>query len=426
MNREIEGLCAAVSEVLRRHIEDALLAVILRILGLVNREGQLLERGGCGARCRLNGLCVDHFAVVKQLELISVIKRHFGVVEADRDRLVELNLVLRVIGIHADVSDEGGAAVLTQGEAVGLQRLILIILQSLAVLIREFLLIEILGERLGYGDRRADGNIGNGDGSAVLDVQHAVAGGLCTVNIACGVLEIEQSLTAAEIDVNGYGELIALTLVAAVETVSQEVNGLFVEGHVRDNGCVDKVGFQLGKLIGVARVCAGVGKVTLLCGYGFNRCVMTVFIELPARCVVLIDVLGGVLQNAVSSGLDKIDVVIDLEQVRDHERLSVLQINAALAGLVVYLTVNIIAEAIIGIIGTALGSKGKAGKTGNRFFQTLIDLGGINLLGNDEVIAERSHGEGHIAVTLNHTALHVEYVHGVGVRVIKCELCRAA
>ena len=147
------------------------------------------------------------------------------------------------------------------------------------------------------------------------------------------------------------------------------------------------------------------------------------FVELLARGVVLEYIVCRIFENALASGLGNEHFVVDLEEVRDREKLTAAEVDRILAGLVVVSAADVVVQTVLPVSCAVLvGCEGELAQSSNVVNKTCIYLGGVDLLGYDEVVAERSHCKGHIAVALDHAALHVEYVHGVGVAVIEIKL----
>ena len=66
-----------------------------------------------------------------------------------------------------------------------------------------------------------------------------------------------------------------------------------------------------------------------------------------------------------------------------------------------------------GAVCAGCGSEAEGIQRFDGICQTAVDVGCVDGLGNGDRVAKGNHGERHLAVTLKHTALHIEDAHFV-------------
>ena len=140
------------------------------------------------------------------------------------DSLGYIDMILGVLGRLTEVFDTGAAAVLGYRKGCA---------------VFELILVEVVGESLGNGNGGAYGNVRDGDSIAVLDRELTLVG--CAfrgiVSVLYGVIEVvERTACAAEVERYRDRERIALTQIARIKALVDEVNGLLAESYVCNPG----------------------------------------------------------------------------------------------------------------------------------------------------------------------------------------------
>ena len=261
---------------------------------------------------------------------------------------------------------------------------------------------------LGNRHLRADRYVGDGDGSAVLQLDFTVgratdgchigsrvgSGRLGCRAVLLEVAEAVAGLTVAEVDGN-----ISVKLIVGID-VADPVDRFLGDSDVPENGGVDIIRLQLGEIVGIAGI---VDQLDVLRA-DVRRAGAVAAVLLGGR-------RGGIVKVFVGSCVFEIGIVRLLRH---------LDIAAGGEGSGEFLFA---AACQIEVLGN--GAVGRGEVEGSRrcdlILQTGVDVNRVDLLGDDHVVAERNHGELHLAVTLKQTALHVEHAHGVGVIGVEVE-----
>ena len=277
------------------------------------------------------------------------------------------------------------------------------------------------------------------DSLTVLDRNHAVFSYgesrelFCCIaalgfRVIAEVIRLEVAVFL-EVDQHLRCKGIILIQVAFLQRLSVKADRLLRYGDVADLGNIDVLCVQLSEIV----VLVGLRVDQLSVARA-----LTVFVEqicsargfrlLIAVDIALINPVRVIFQNAVLGiVLRHLHIVARIKEVGEMRRISASEREligcvSCNSRLIAVLIDNSVGK-LIQLLVVLLGNEVEFGDCLDIISETGVDVGVLDFFFNDVVVAERNHGEGHLAVTLQHTAFHIEYGHGVVVVVALCVGC---